>query len=114
MPLQVLMATDALRLLFSTVGLGWAVDIMEIPLISKLVDWLYDFLSANRISLGNALDGIIAAKRIDLVRDHRLRRVMGAVAMASSKILSCLCWAALQAPHLMQSIDTGHPVGPKY
>jgi hypothetical protein len=27
---------------------------------------LYDFLSANRISLGNALDGIIAAKRVNM------------------------------------------------
>lgn len=27
---------------------------------------LYEFLSANRISLGNALDGIIAAKRVNM------------------------------------------------
>jgi hypothetical protein len=60
------MGTDALRLLFTSVGLGWAVDIMEIPIINKLVDLLYEFLSANRISLGSALDGIIAAKRIDM------------------------------------------------
>lgn len=65
------MGTDALRLLFTTVGLGWAVDIMEVPLINKLVDMLYDFLSANRISLGNALDGIIAAKRIDMVSSQQ-------------------------------------------
>eukprot|EP00775_Hariotina_reticulata_P007157 gene7157-7372_t len=63
---KVLMGTDALRLLFTTVDLGWAVDIMEVPIINKLVDLLYEFLSANRISLGNALDGIIAAKRIDM------------------------------------------------
>ncbi|KAF6257418.1 hypothetical protein COO60DRAFT_1271375 [Scenedesmus sp. NREL 46B-D3] len=63
---QVLQGTDALRLLFGTVGLGWAVDLMEVPLLNKLVDLLYEFLSANRISLGNALDGIIAAKRIDM------------------------------------------------
>jgi hypothetical protein len=37
------------------VGLGWAVNLMELPIISKLVDLLYEFLSANRISLGNAL-----------------------------------------------------------
>jgi hypothetical protein len=35
---QVLQGTDALRLLFGTVGLGWAVDLMEIPLLNKLVD----------------------------------------------------------------------------
>ncbi|WIA10512.1 hypothetical protein OEZ85_010701 [Tetradesmus obliquus] len=63
---RVLQGTDALRLLFGTVGLGWAVDLMEIPLLNKLVDMLYEFLSANRISLGNALDGIIAAKRVNM------------------------------------------------
>ena len=63
---RVLMGTDALRLLFNTVGLGWAVDLMEIPVIARVIDALYDWLSANRISLGNSLDGIIAAKRIDM------------------------------------------------
>jgi predicted DCC family thiol-disulfide oxidoreductase YuxK len=52
---QVFQGTAALELLFSTVGLGWAVNLMELPIISKLVDLLYEFLSANRISLGNAL-----------------------------------------------------------
>ena len=53
--LQVAQGTQALELLFNTVGLGWAVNLMELPIISKLVDLLYEFLSANRISLGNAL-----------------------------------------------------------
>jgi hypothetical protein len=53
--LQVVQGTLALETLFSTVGLGWAVNLMELPIISKLVDLLYEFLSANRISLGNAL-----------------------------------------------------------
>lgn len=52
---QVVQGTQALELLFGTVGLGWAVNLMELPIISKLVDLLYEFLSANRISLGNAL-----------------------------------------------------------
>lgn len=52
---QVFQGTAALELLFGTVGLGWAVNLMELPIISKLVDLLYEFLSANRISLGNAL-----------------------------------------------------------
>lgn len=53
--LQVVQGTAALELLFGTVGLGWAVNLMELPIISKMVDLLYEFLSANRISLGNAL-----------------------------------------------------------
>lgn len=55
MTLQVVQGTPALETLFNTVGLGWAVNLMELPIISKLVDLLYEFLSANRISLGNAL-----------------------------------------------------------
>jgi hypothetical protein len=51
----VVQGTLALETLFGTVGLGWAVNLMELPIISKLVDLLYEFLSANRISLGNAL-----------------------------------------------------------
>ena len=36
------------------------------PLFSQLVDLLYEFLSANRMSLGNSFDdATIASKRID-------------------------------------------------
>ena len=38
---------------------------------SRLVDLLYNFLSANRLSLGGALDGIIAAKRMDLSKQGK-------------------------------------------
>lgn len=62
----VLQGTTALEQLFETVGLGWATRIMELPIINKIVDLLYQFLSANRLSLGGALDGIIAAKRMDM------------------------------------------------
>jgi hypothetical protein len=62
----VLLGTDALRALFDTVGLGWAVRLSEVPLFAKLLEVVYDFLSANRIVLGGALDGLIAAKRMDM------------------------------------------------
>lgn len=61
-----LLGTDALRALFDTVGLGWAVRLSEVPLFAKLLEVVYDFLSANRIVLGGALDGLIAAKRMDM------------------------------------------------
>ncbi|GAX83680.1 hypothetical protein CEUSTIGMA_g11105.t1 [Chlamydomonas eustigma] len=67
----VLYGSDALRELFDTVGLGWATRISELPIIKKLVDMLYDFLSANRISLGGALDGIIAAKRMEMSKEGK-------------------------------------------
>ncbi|KAG1675367.1 hypothetical protein FOA52_012286 [Chlamydomonas sp. UWO 241] len=62
----VIRGTDALMELFDAVGLGWATRIAEMPIVSKLVDLLYNFLSANRLSLGGAMDGIIAAKRMEM------------------------------------------------
>ncbi len=68
-PSQVLYGTDALRAMFKEVGLGWAADLSEWPLLAKIVDIIYNFLSANRISLGGALDAIIAAKRIEMSKE---------------------------------------------
>mmetsp|Transcript_21371 Transcript_21371/g.46741 ORF Transcript_21371/g.46741 Transcript_21371/m.46741 type:complete len:400 (+) Transcript_21371:151-1350(+) len=62
----VLMGTDALKALFDTVGLGWATKLSDLPGLNKVVDATYNFLSANRISLGGAMDAIIAAKRVDM------------------------------------------------
>jgi hypothetical protein len=42
-----------------------------VPCLFRLVDILYDFLSANRISLGGALDGIIAAKRMEMSKEGK-------------------------------------------
>ncbi|KAJ9519535.1 hypothetical protein QJQ45_013457 [Haematococcus lacustris] len=63
---EVLYGTDALRAMFNEVGLGWAAHLSELPLFSKIVDLIYNFLSANRLSLGGAMDAIIAAKRMEL------------------------------------------------
>lgn len=63
---SVIMGTEALKELFDAVGLGWATRISELPIVAKIVDLLYDFLSANRLSLGGTMDGIIAAKRMEL------------------------------------------------
>lgn len=63
---SVITGSDALRELFNAVGLGWATRISELPIIAKIVDIVYNFLSANRLSLGGAMDGIIAAKRMEM------------------------------------------------
>ena len=39
--------------------------------VCRLVDMLYNFLSANRLSLGGALDGIIAAKRMEMSKSGK-------------------------------------------
>ena len=63
---RVLQGTDALRALFDTVGLGWVVTVMQLPIVAWLVDRLYDFLSANRIKISGAMDALIAAKRVSM------------------------------------------------
>ncbi|KAI8474569.1 MAG: hypothetical protein J3K34DRAFT_407422, partial [Monoraphidium minutum] len=63
---RVLQGTDALRGLFGEVGLGWVVGLMESPLMAKIVDFVYEFLSKNRIKIGGAMDAIIAAKRVSM------------------------------------------------
>jgi predicted DCC family thiol-disulfide oxidoreductase YuxK len=63
---RVLQGTDALRGLFDEVGLGWVVTVMELPLVGKLVDLLYEFLSKNRIKIGGMMDALVAAKRVSM------------------------------------------------
>lgn len=63
---SLIQGTKALKALFTAVGLGWAVSISDLPFFAMLVDLLYNFLSANRLSMGGMMDGIIAAKRMDL------------------------------------------------
>jgi hypothetical protein len=69
--LQVLIGTDALKALFSEVGLGWATKLADIPLVAWLVDALYNFLSERRVSFGGLFDGVIAAKRMEMVKEGK-------------------------------------------
>lgn len=63
---RVLQGTDALRALFGEVGLGWVVTLMESPLLAKIVDLIYEFLSKNRIKISGTFDALVAAKRISM------------------------------------------------
>jgi hypothetical protein len=65
---SVLQGTEALRALFSQVGLGWVVGLMESPILAKIVDVIYDFLSANRIQIGGAMDALVAARRVNMAK----------------------------------------------
>jgi predicted DCC family thiol-disulfide oxidoreductase YuxK len=65
---RVLQGTDALRALFDEVGLGWVVTLMELPLFTKIVDLIYDFLSKNRIKISGAFDALVAAKRVSMAK----------------------------------------------
>ena len=52
--------------MYSVVGLSWLSFLMELPLFTQLVDLLYDFVSRNRISLGNAMDALVAGKKLQM------------------------------------------------
>ncbi|GLC47460.1 hypothetical protein PLESTF_001899700 [Pleodorina starrii] len=63
---SVLMGTDAIRVMYTVVGLGWLAFLMELPLFTNAVDALYDFISRNRISLGGAMDTLLAGKKLQM------------------------------------------------
>ncbi|KAG2487072.1 hypothetical protein HYH03_014318 [Edaphochlamys debaryana] len=63
---SVLMGTDAIRSMYTVVGLGWLAFLMELPLFTAAVDALYDFISRNRISLGAAMDTLLAGKKLQM------------------------------------------------
>jgi hypothetical protein len=65
---RVLQGTDALRALFDEVGLGWVVTLMESPILAKIVDVIYEFLSKNRIKISGAMDALVAAKRVSMAK----------------------------------------------
>lgn len=60
------LGTDALRELFGAVGLGWAAALIDNPITSKVVDWVYDLLSKYRLPIGKGMDFVVAAKRIKM------------------------------------------------
>lgn len=65
---SVLQGTEAIRAMYSVVGLGWLSFLMELPFVTQLVDVLYDFISRNRISLGNAMDALVAGKKLQMAK----------------------------------------------
>lgn len=58
--------TDAIKSMYAAVGLAWLTWLMEQPFVTKLVELLYDFISKNRISLGDSMDMLMAGKKLDM------------------------------------------------
>lgn len=58
--------TNAIKEMYAAVGLGWLIWLMELPIATKLVDLIYEYLSKNRISLGNSMDMLLAGKKLDM------------------------------------------------
>lgn len=60
---EVVTGPEALRLLYATVGLGWASRVAQLPVVSSIVDALYELISKYRLGIGG-VDAIIAMKRL--------------------------------------------------
>ena len=60
---EVVTGPEALRLLYDTVGLGWASRLAQLPVVSSVVDALYELISKYRLGIGG-VDAIIAMKRL--------------------------------------------------
>ncbi len=63
---DVVTGPDALKLLYDTVGLGWASRAAALPVVSWFVDRLYDLISKYRLGIGG-VDAVIAMKRLSQV-----------------------------------------------
>ena len=63
---DVVTGPDALKLLYDTVGLGWASRVAALPVVSWFVDRLYDLISKYRLGIGG-VDAVIAMKRLSQV-----------------------------------------------
>ena len=63
---EVVTGPDALKLLYETVGLGWASRVAALPVVSWVVDCLYDLISKYRLGIGG-VDAVIAMKRLSQV-----------------------------------------------
>ena len=60
---EIVTGPEALRLLYATVGLGWASKLAQLPVVSSVVDALYELISKYRLGIGG-VDAIIAMKRL--------------------------------------------------
>jgi predicted DCC family thiol-disulfide oxidoreductase YuxK len=63
---EVVTGPAALRLLYDTVGLGWASRAAALPVVGWVVDRLYDLISKYRLGIGG-VDAVIAMKRLSQV-----------------------------------------------
>jgi len=65
---QVLLGMEALRALYSQVGLGWVFRLAQLPLLNKAAEIIYSLISKNRMALGSGMDAVMAVGRISMER----------------------------------------------
>jgi CBS domain-containing protein/predicted DCC family thiol-disulfide oxidoreductase YuxK len=57
---------DALKLMYDTVGFGWLSTLAGLPIIEKIVEWLYEIVSKYRLPVGKQFDSLLALKRMNM------------------------------------------------
>jgi predicted DCC family thiol-disulfide oxidoreductase YuxK len=65
----ILKGTDALKQLYAAVGLGWAAAFGDLPIISTLVEWVYELLSRLRLPMGKGMDAVLAMRRMKMTSE---------------------------------------------
>lgn len=64
-----LKGTDALKQLYSAVDLGWAAQFGDWPIISNLVEWVYELLSKLRFPMSKGMDAVLAMRRMKMTSE---------------------------------------------
>lgn len=59
----------ALKELYRTVGLGWAAQLGDLPVISQLVDLVYEVLGRLRLPMGKGMDAMMAMRRMKMTNE---------------------------------------------
>jgi predicted DCC family thiol-disulfide oxidoreductase YuxK len=57
---------DALKLLYSTVGWGGFAEIASWPIISQIVEAIYQVMSKLRLPMGKSMDAVLALRRMKM------------------------------------------------
>ncbi|KAL4447673.1 hypothetical protein ABPG75_004892 [Micractinium tetrahymenae] len=65
----ILKGTDALKAMYGTVGLGWAAQFGDLPIISTIVEWVYELLSKLRMPMGKGMDAVLAMRRMKMTSE---------------------------------------------
>lgn len=55
--LQVTTGSEAVLIAYSKVGLGWLMNVLRLPIIRWIIDFLYGFVSKHRMTISRWLPG---------------------------------------------------------
>lgn len=65
----ILKGTEALKQLYSAVGMGWAAQFGDLPIISTVVEWVYEVLTKLRMPVGKGMDAVLAMRRMKMTSE---------------------------------------------